>query len=233
MALGAHYTLNVTTGSSTVPANTGAQWPHTTLMAVGIFFVTLVVEALVLATGVGLTPNAYSLPLFEQWPLLGTLWGSNPAAALSVTTQQALLLVEHRSATTGSQVWGIYYFPFTLAVRLLIAWAIAKCVIRLPTHAYWQFHAMVLGAALLALSVAYFRLASCCTVAPRWSLDIFLLARALDPRATLVDWQPIYAWIEPLLPATQVVMGIGGAALLLYSTIRPHSPVSPRDKFRP
>jgi len=223
----------VTTGSSTLPANTGAQWPRTTLIAVGIFFVTLVVEALVLATGVGLTPNAYSLPLFEQWPLLGTLWGSNPAAALSVTTQQALLLVEHRSATTGSQVWGIYYFPFTLAVRFLIAWAIAKYVIRLSSQARWQFHAMVLGAALLGLSVAYFRLASCCTVAPRWSLDILLLARALDPTATLVDWQPIYAWIEPLLPATQVVMGIGGAALLLYATARRNLPTPQRDNVCP
>jgi len=232
MARVVHWTLDVTTGSSTGPASARTQLRGTTLIAVGIFFATLVVEVLVLATGVGLSPNAYSLPLIEQWPLLGTLWGSNPTAALSVTTHQALLLVEHRSTTTGSQVWGIYYFPLTLAIRFLIAWAVTF-VVRLPVHARWQVHAMVLGAALLALSVAYFRLASCCTVAPRWSLDILLLARALDPTATLFDWQPIYASLEPLLPATQVVMGLGGAALLLYATMRRHLPEPQGDNVCP
>jgi hypothetical protein len=228
-----HYTLDVPVDPSTVPVNTCADWRRKMLIAAGIFVVMLALEVVVLATSVGLVPNTFSLPLFEQWPLLSTLWSSNRTAAFSVATHQALLVVEHRSATTGSQVWGIYYFPFTLAARFFIAWAVATFVVRLPIFARWQVHAMVLGTALLGLSIAYFRLASCCSVAPRWGLDIVLLTRALDPSATLIDWQPIYRWLEPLLPATQVVMGVGGAALLLYATMRRHLAAPRHDNVHP
>lgn len=186
-------------------------------IAAAILVALLAAETAVLATSVRSLPNTISLPLFEQLPLLATLWASNPSAALSVTAQQALFIIEHRPPATGLQVWGLYYFPLTLAGHLLIAWVAATLVTRAAPHERWQRMALASGAALLALGVSYVRLASCCTVAPRWSLDILALAQALDPTSAGPDWQGLYAFIEPAFPGLQLAISLSGAMLLLAS----------------
>jgi hypothetical protein len=209
---------------STIPARTNRNAPVTLWyglrLAVGIFVSLLAIETTLLAVCVGHAPNAISLPLFEQLPLLATLWGSNPAAALSVTAQQAVFVVQHRPTATGLPTWGIYYYPLTLAVHLLIAFMASSYFTR-PINRRWQIHAFVYGAALLGVSVSYVRLASCCTVGPRWVLDVLLLSQALDPMSTLLAWQHLYTQIEPLLPWIQVVMVTSGA-MLLYASRREH-----------
>ena len=186
----------------------------------------LAAEAALLAISTGRAPNAIALPLIEQLSLLGTLWSSNPAAALSITAQQALFVIEHRAADTELQVWGLYGFPLTLAAYGLIAWLIARLAAQPVPLAGWKRLALGSGAILLAASVTYVRLASCCTLGPRWSVDIVLLAQALDPTSTLINWQSVYALLEPLFPATQAMMGIGGALLLYVCTAQRRTPGS-------
>ena len=215
---------------STIPARTNRNAPVTLWyglrLAVGIFVSLLAIETTLLAVCVGHAPNAISLPLFEQLPLLATLWGSNPAAALSVTAQQAVFVVQHRPTATGLPTWGIYYYPLTLAVHLLIAFMASSYFTR-PINRRWQIHAFVYGAALLGLSVSYVRLASCCTVGPRWVLDVLLLSQALDPMRAALSWHQLYTHVEPLLPWIQVVMAISSAMLLYMSRQRQAASLPP------
>lgn len=179
--------------------------------------VLLAAETALLTVSVGRVPNSITLPLFEQLPLLTTLWASNPAAALSITAQQPLFIIEHRPPATGLQTWGIYYFPLTLVAHLFISWAAATLVVRAVPNERRPMQALVAGAVLLGLGLSYVRLASCCTVAPRWSLDILLLAQALDPTSAGFDWQALYARLEPLFPGLQVAISAIGAMFLIAS----------------
>ncbi len=188
-------------------------------IAITIILSLILGELLLLFAGTGRVPNTLSLPVYDQWPLLLTLWGSNPAAALSVTAQQAIILIEHRAPDVAVQVWGIYYFPMTLAAYAIIAWFGSIVFDRTLASSPHKSAALVSGAALLALSATYIRLASCCTVNPRWSVDLVLLAQALDTTGASLDWQAVYRIIEPLLPSVQATMAIAGA-ILLYCSAR-------------
>lgn len=214
--------------ASQTNADARSRFLHRAFLAAAILLAVIATETLLLSLSTGHAVNALALPLFDQWSLLVTLWGSNPAAALSVTAQQALLIIEHRVTDSGLQIWGAYYFPVTLVVYLVVAWIAAGFVTQPTRYAGWRRWGLASGAVLLALSVTYIRLASCCTVAPRWSMDILLLAQALDPTSTLINWQALYALVEPLLPATQATMGIGGTLLLFASAARrPRTPALP------
>lgn len=221
-----HYTFRVTIGPPKTRFATDPKWSRRGYVAVAVLAAIVAVELALLAISTGRAPNALTLPLIEQLPLLGTLWSSNPRAALSITAQQAVFVIEHRAADTGLQVWGIYGFPLTLAAYGLIAWLFASFLAQSAPWARWKRLAFSSGAVLLATSVTYVRLASCCTLGPRWSVDIVLLAQALDPTSTLINWQSLYALVEPLFPATQAMMGIGGALLLYVSTVQRRTPGS-------
>jgi len=221
-----HYTFRVTIGPPKTRFATDSKWSRRGYVAVVVLAAIVAVELALLAISTGRAPNALTLPLIEQLPLLGTLWSSNPGAALSITAQQAVFVIEHRAADTGLQVWGIYGFPLTLAVYGIIAWIASGFLAQPVPLLRWKRFAFVSGAVLLAISITYVRLASCCTLGPRWSIDILLLAQALDPTGTLINWQSLYAWVEPLLGIAQAAMGIGGALLLYASLARRQSTAS-------
>jgi len=206
--------------STASPASARRPTSRRAPIAIAIILFLILGELLLLFAGTGRVPNTLSLPVYDQWPLLLTLWGSNPAAALSVTAQQAIILIEHRASDVAVQVWGIYYFPITLAAYAVIAWFGSILYNRTHASSPHKSAALVCGASLLALSATYIRLASCCTVNPRWSVDLMLLAQALDTTGAWLDWQAVYRLIEPLLPSTQVLMAIGGATLLYWSARR-------------
>ncbi len=183
---------------------------RTLAFATLIFLGLLAMEAGLLAAAVGRLPNDVAVPLVDQFAMLVTLWRSNPMAALPHLAQQAVLVIAHHEPATGQQVWGLYYYPLALVVHLAVA-VVAARMLAAPMDRR-RPALLASGGALLVLGVTYVRLAACCTVASRWALDIALLARAYDPTSTGLDWQALYARLEPAFPYLQagtLVAGIG------------------------
>lgn len=190
--------------------------PHggrTLAVAMLIFLGLLAVEAGLLAAAVGRLPNDVAAPFADQFAMLVTLWRSNPMAALPHLTQQAVLVIAHREPVTGQQIWGLYYYPLTLIVHLAVA-GVAARVLAAPMDRR-RLALLASGGAALVIGVTYVRLAACCTVAPHWALDIALLARAYDPTSTWLDWQALYARLEPAFPYLQAGTLAAGIGLIV------------------
>lgn len=185
---------------------------RTFALALAVFFGLLAVETGLLAVAVSRLPNDVSAPTADHLAMLVTLWRSNPTAALPHLVQQAALVIAHREPVTGQQVWGIYYYLPALIVHLAVAWVSARI---LAARANRRCLALLAsGGAALVLGVTYVRLAACCTVAPRWAFDIVLLARAYDPSSAAIDWQTVYARLEPAFPYLQSGTVIAGITLI-------------------
>lgn len=176
----------------------------------------IAVEAALLAAAAGFAPNAVTVPLAEQSALLATLWKSNPAAALPLTAQQALVVIARNDPEVSLQTWGLYLFPFTLFVHALVALVAVR---------WWRAgrrHPVVFvaGSAALLFAVSYTRLASCCTGGPRWAFEIILLAFAFDPTITRIDWSAVIVRLERFFPYLQLATGLTGIALLILAMYR-------------
>lgn len=198
--------------------------PHggrTLAVAMLIFLGLLAVEAGLLAAAVGRLPNDVAAPLADQFAMLVTLWRSNPMAALPHLTQQAVLVIAHREPVTGQQIWGLYYYPLTLIVHLAVA-GVAARMLAAPMDRR-RLTLLASGGAALVIGVTYVRLAACCTVASRWTLDIALLARAYDPASTGLDWQALYVRLEPALPYLQAGTLAAGIGLIVAAWRRPRA----------
>lgn len=189
-----------------------ARCRRTFASALAIFFGLLVVETGLLAVAAGRFPNDVSAPTADQLAMLATLWRSNPLAALPHLAQQAALVIAHREPVTGQQVWGLYYYLPALIVHLAVAWVSAR-ILAAPANGRC-LALLASGGVALILGVTYVRLAACCTVAPRWAFDIALLARAYDPSSAAIDWQAVYARLEPAFPYLQSGTVIAGIALI-------------------
>ncbi len=183
----------------------------------------IALEVALLAVTVGRAPNVVTAPLAEQFALLTTLWGSNPAAALPLIAHQPVFTIAHHDPASSVPMWGLYYFPVTVLVHL----AFAPLTARQLRHATGPRHPGLLaaGGATLVFAVTYTRLASCCTGGPRWALEIGLLALAFDPTRTLLDWSALIVRLEGFFPYMQFAIGLAGIALLIAATWRP-----PRDE---
>jgi hypothetical protein len=114
-----------------------------------VFTGLVAVEVALLAAVVGRGPNAVTFPLVEQFALLTTLWGSNPAAALPLVMQQPVFVIAHNNPAGSVPTWGLYYFPFTFLVHLAIA-VLAAWRWRHPAGQRRQLGLLVVGGAVLA-----------------------------------------------------------------------------------
>jgi len=185
-----------------------------------VFAGLVAVEVVLVAAAVGCGPNAVTAPLVDQFALLTTLWGSNPAAALPLVMQQPVFLIAHNDPAGSVPTWGLHYFPFSflvhLAIAMLVAWHWRRSAGRRR-----QLGLLAAGSAALAFAVTYTRLASCCTGGPGWALETWLLALAFDPTSTLLDWSAIILRLGAYYSYLQFAIGLAGIALLIGATWRP------------
>jgi len=160
-------------------------------------------------------PNRFAAPFVEQWPLLPTLWGSNPVAALQVLMQQPLLVIAHSEPAGGTAAWRLFYYPAPVALQLAVS-ILAVVTLRAGARDATRRRLMMLlpGMALLVSVTTYVQLASCCTGGPRWALDVWLFSLAYNPGGTLIDWQALYSGIEEALSFVQIALALFGVALL-------------------
>ena len=164
-------------------------------------------------------PNRLAAPFLEQWPLLPTLWASNPGAALQILMQQPLLVLAHSAPAGGTAAWRLFYYPAPVALQLAIS-ILAVVILRADIRDAMRRRLMALlpGVAVLVFVTTYVQLASCCTGGPRWALDVWLFALAYDPGGTLIDWQALYSGIEGALSIVQIALALVGVALLVAGT---------------
>jgi hypothetical protein len=188
-------------------------------LTLAVLICLIALEAALLAAAVGHGPNAVIAPMAEQFALLTTLWGSNPAAALPLIAQQPVFVIAHNDPASSVPIWGLYYFPFTLLVHLAIAPVVALQLRR--SSGRRRPGLLIAGGVVLVFAVSYTRIASCCTGGPRWALEIWLLALAFDPTRTLIDWSALIVRLEGLFPYIQFAIGMAGIALLIAATWRP------------
>lgn len=164
---------------------------------------------------IGGMPDQLTAPLVEQWPLLKTLWASNPGAAFHILMQQPLMVVAHNGPAGGVPAWRLFLYPVSLAVQLAVAIFAAAILCSGGRGAMFRRLASLLpGIAALVFVTTYVQLASCCTGGPRWALDIWLFSLAYDPLNTLIDWQQLYLRIEGMLTIVQAVLALLGTVLL-------------------
>lgn len=190
---------------------------HARYVALGVLILSglLLAPVVFLSVFVGGMPDHAVSPFMDQWPLLTTLWASNPGAALQVLMQQPLLVIAHSDPAGGTATWRMFYYPAPVALQLAIS-VLAVVILRAGGRGAMRWHLMALlpGMALLVFVTTYVQLASCCTGGPRWALDVWLFAQAYNPGGTLIDWQELYSAIEGLLPAVQIALALLGVALL-------------------
>lgn len=182
----------------------------------------LVTPAGFLAGFVGGMPDRFAMPLVEQWPLLKILWASNPGAATQILLQQPLLAIAHGGPGGGAPVWGLFFYPVSLAVLLAVSILAAAVLLRAGGREATRRRLVSLlpGMALLVFVTTYAQLASCCTGGPRWLLDIWLYSLAYNTFDTLIDWQALYIGVATSLPIVQAVLALIGVALLAAAVER-------------
>lgn len=170
---------------------------------------------------IGRMPNQLAVPFVEQWPLLKTLWASNPEAATRILMQQPLMVIAHSEPASGMGVWKLFFYPVPVAV--LLAVSIFAAVILCPGARGATLRRLVPllpGMAVLVFVTTYVQVSTCCTGGPRWALDVWLFSLAYNPLSTLIDWQQLYSRIEGLLSIMQVVLALLGAVLLALGARR-------------
>jgi len=188
-------------------------------LAVVVFFGLVGMEVILMAVFAGSGPNSVSVPLVENFSLLSTLWRSNPAAALPLISQTPVFVIAHQEYAASIQAWGLYFFPFTFVVHLVIAVVAALLLRRLLSHPR-DFLWLIAGGVALAFAVTYTRFATCCTGGPRWALDVGLYALAFDPIRSLLDWPAIYTRMEAFLPYLQFATGLAGIVCMLVAALK-------------
>ena len=188
-------------------------------LCVLILFGLLLSPIVFLFVFVGGMPDRFAAPFVNQWPLLTTLWASNPGAALQVLMQQPLLVIAHSDPAGGTAAWRLFYYPAPVALQLAIS-ILAVVILRADIRDAMRRRLMALlpGVAVLVFVTTYVQLASCCTGGPRWALDVWLFALAYDPGGTLIDWQALYSGIEGALSIVQIALALVGVALLVAGT---------------
>lgn len=168
-----------------------------------------------LAGFVGGIPNQIAMPFVEQWPLLKTLWASNPEAATRILMQQPLMVIAHSEPTGGTAAWRLFFYPVPVAVHLAVSILAAVILFSGTRGAMLRSLVSLLpGMAVLVFVTTYVQVSACCTGGPRWALDVWLFSLAYNPLSTLIDWQQLYLRIEGALSVVQVVLALLGAVLL-------------------
>lgn len=191
------------------------------MLGVLILFGLLVAPIGFLSGLVGGMPDRFAAPFVEQWPLLTTLWASNPGAAMQILMQQPLLVIAHSEPASGLPIWRLFFYPVPLATQLAVSvFAVVILCSGARTATLRRLVALLPGMALLVFVTTYVQLASCCTGGPRWALDVWLFSAAYNPRGTSIDWQALYSGIEGVLSIVQAALALFGMALLAAGTRR-------------
>ncbi len=188
--------------------------------ALALMLVLLAAPALGLMLLYGQWPNTWEMPAANAAPLFTGLLASNPAAALRLLFTLPLAVVAYVEAGSGLRVWEAHLYALPAAV-------LAATSIYAATIATAGRHAprALAGSLLVALALAYVRVAACCT-APGWALDIWLRGRALTPAAQpWLDWTALYTRLEAWFVPAQVLLVLSGLALLAYA----HAAARPRQ----
>jgi len=186
-----------------------------TMLCIAILFGLMAAPTGVLSGFAGGLPDQIAAPFVEQWPLLKTLWASNPAAARQILMQQPLIVIAHSEPGAAVPAWKLFFYPVPVTVQLLVA-ILAVTILRADLRGATRRRlvALLSGMAVLVFVMTYVQLAACCTGGPRWALDVWLFSRAYNPLDALVDWQALYSGIEGMLPFVQLALALFGMALL-------------------
>lgn len=184
---------------------------------------------------VGGMPDQFAAPLAEQWPLLNILWASNPEAAMQVLVQQPLLTIAHGNPINGSAVWRLSFYPVSLAAQVAVA-IFAALVMSADSRdaMFRRFVFLLPGMTVLVFVTTYVQVATCCTGGPRWALNIWLFSLASNSPTALLDWQPIYSWMEGKTSVLQIALALLGVALLAPAAwrVRDANASASRNQFR-
>lgn len=192
---------------------------RTTMLCAVILLGLLLAPIGILVSFIGGLPNQLATPLVEQWPLLKTLWASNPDAAAQILIQQPLLVIAHSKPASALPAWKLFFYPLPLAIDLTVS-IFATVVLCARGAALRRLVSLLPGMALLAFVTTYVQLATCCTGGPRWALDIWLFSLAYDPLSILIDWQQLYLRIEGAWLIVQAVLALLGTVLLVAGVRR-------------
>jgi hypothetical protein len=161
-------------------------------------------------------PNWLESPLARTLPIVPSLLGSNPLAALKLLAAQPLVVLAYVEAGTGLRVWEVHLHALSVLLLLGAAFYGARLWSRLTGAKFMGL--FIGGLVLCATALNTIRVAACCT-APAWALDVWLRGLALSPPAGGIDWSTFYLRIEPYLLLLQLgVAGLG--AFLLIATGR-------------
>lgn len=196
------------------------------LLCTAILLGLLLAPTAILAVFAGGMPDRLAAPLAEQWSLLKVLWASNPEAATQVLMQTPLMTIARDDPSTEFAVWRLSFFPVPLAAQLALAVFAALIMAAAGRGATLRrFVSLLPGMALLVFVTTYVQVATCCTGGPRWALDIWLFSLANNAPTALLDWQPVYAWMEGKTPMLQIALALLGVALLAPAAMRAgHAP---------
>jgi len=188
-------------------------------------FVSLgVVEAGVLALLNRGLPNQITTPFVSSLPVFQMLWTQNAWGALQMLAGQEVVVLRHVHSGSGLEVWGLYFYPLSVAVLATVSGAVGRVLSagrRDKPRSGW----LLAGAAALALAVTYVRVASCCS-GPAWAVDVLLRALTAPYPGTALrealDGASQYAFL-----AVQILLALLGLVMLSNVRRRPQQPMCP------
>jgi len=186
------------------------------LIGLIVLFVLLAAETAITTLLVGSMPTDLFIYPLRHLDFYKILWASSPWETIKLLLiDKAVLVVEHRDATNGIQIWGLYYYALNMLLHCLVGllagvgWALGQ--FRKTGRPLLLF---VAGSFLLIFANSHVYLASCCSAGPGWIVDVWLLSRVYDPFASSY-WLELYQSVEGLFLITQAILTAIGTVLIL------------------
>jgi len=166
-------------------------------------------------------PTEAESPFLSFLPMFQGLWTQNPGGALQTLVDREMLILRHMHPGSGIEVWGLYFYPLTVAVLAAVSgvmgWALGGGWVDKPrgtlTHLF-------VGAAALLLAVTYVRVASCCS-GPAWAVDVLLRALTASSPGTALR-EVLDGASQAAFLAVQILLAVLG--LVMLSTAPHRSP---------
>ncbi|MCP4699980.1 MAG: hypothetical protein GY862_24480 [Gammaproteobacteria bacterium] len=169
----------------TQSVGTRASLIHIIALSIVIWAVFVLTEIGIMVLAIGTAPNRAYIPVIEYWPYYQSLFQEEPWYAIHhLTLKKALLIIEQKNFKHHIQIWGLYFYPLTVATHILVSLIAGTFLAMARTRKKLLSKYIVfvfIGASLLVFSVSYIRLASCCTGGDGWTAYVWLLSKIYSP----------------------------------------------------
>ena len=183
--------------------------PRLLIILLCIIFAELILMSIALQ-GV---PNNIQFTAADNFSFYLDLFRVNPSAATKLSlVDNPVFIIQQLGDVNANEVWGVYFMPIQIVFLITLS-ALINRAINLKFNAC-RWSQIGIASSLLLSAILYLRLQTCCTAAPRWVFDIWLISQINDPRSDQTYWQNLYTQLAEHFTLMQFSIATIGCIIL-------------------